>query len=45
MGVGLAVSRTIIENHDGRLWAAPNDPRPGAAFAFTIPIEVEPTAA
>jgi signal transduction histidine kinase len=36
MGVGLAVSRFIIENHHGRLWAALND-GPGATFAFSIP--------
>ncbi len=36
MGIGLSVSRCIIESHRGRLWAAPND-GPGASFAFTIP--------
>jgi PAS domain S-box-containing protein len=36
MGIGLAVSRSIIESHHGRLWAAPND-GPGATFAFSIP--------
>ena len=36
MGIGLSVSRTIIEGHHGRLWAAPND-GPGATFAFSIP--------
>src|SRR3984957_7945999 len=36
MGIGLSVSRSIIERHQGRLWAEPND-GPGAAFAFTIP--------
>ena len=36
MGIGLAVSRSIIERHQGRLWAEPND-GPGATFAFTIP--------
>jgi C4-dicarboxylate-specific signal transduction histidine kinase len=40
MGIGLAVSRTIIQAHGGLLWARPNTPR-GAVFAFTIPIEVE----
>jgi FixJ family two-component response regulator/signal transduction histidine kinase len=36
MGIGLSVSRSIIENHGGRIWAAPND-GPGATFAFDIP--------
>jgi signal transduction histidine kinase len=36
MGIGLSVSRSIIEGHHGRLWAAPND-GPGATFAFSIP--------
>jgi signal transduction histidine kinase len=36
MGIGLSVSRSIIEGHDGRIWAAPND-GPGATFSFTIP--------
>jgi PAS domain S-box-containing protein len=40
MGVGLSVSRTIIENHHGRLWAAPND-GPGATFSFSIPYKPE----
>ncbi len=36
MGVGLSVSRSIIENHRGRLWAALND-GPGATFQFSVP--------
>jgi signal transduction histidine kinase len=36
MGVGLAVSRSIIESHRGRIWAAANEDS-GATFAFTIP--------
>jgi signal transduction histidine kinase len=36
MGIGLSVSRSIIERHGGRLWAVPND-GPGATFAFSIP--------
>jgi signal transduction histidine kinase len=40
MGIGLSVSRAIIENHQGRLWAAPND-GPGAAFSFSIPCRPE----
>jgi signal transduction histidine kinase len=37
MGIGLSVSRSIIENHRGRLWAEPND-GPGATFSFSIPV-------
>jgi PAS domain S-box-containing protein len=36
MGMGLAISRTIIEAHGGRLWATPNLPR-GAVFRFRVP--------
>ena len=36
MGIGLSVSRSIIESHHGRLWAEPND-GPGATFSFSIP--------
>jgi signal transduction histidine kinase len=35
MGMGLLISRSIIESHDGRLWFAPNQPR-GAVFHFTV---------
>ncbi len=40
MGIGLSVSRTIIENHGGHLWAAPNL-GPGATFSFSIPCRTE----
>jgi PAS domain S-box-containing protein len=36
MGIGLSVSRSIIERHHGRLWATSND-GPGASFLFSIP--------
>src|SRR5512140_2129182 len=36
MGMGLSVSRSIIQNHRGHLWATPND-GPGTTFAFSIP--------
>jgi C4-dicarboxylate-specific signal transduction histidine kinase len=36
MGIGLSVSRSIIESHHGRLWATRND-GPGATFSFSIP--------
>jgi len=36
LGIGLAISRSIIESHNGKLWAMAND-GPGATFGFSIP--------
>ena len=43
MGMGLPISRTIIEAHNGRLWAE-NNHGSGAAFRFTLPVEQEGVA-
>ncbi len=40
MGIGLSVSRSIVEHHYGRLWATPNN-GPGATFSFSIPCRPE----
>jgi len=40
MGIGLSVSRRIIERHGGRLWAEPNGGH-GASFSFSIPIQMK----
>jgi PAS domain S-box-containing protein len=37
MGMGLSISRSIIDAHGGRLWATPNEPH-GAVFRFTLPL-------
>jgi len=43
MGIGLSVSRSIIERHHGHLWAEAND-GPGATFSFSIPCSPENVA-
>src|SRR5688572_28055936 len=40
MGMGLAISRSIIEAHGGRLWLAPKQ-GPGETFQFTLPASVD----
>jgi len=41
MGIGLSVSRSIIERHGGRIWAEPNE-GPGASFSFSVPLTQTP---
>jgi predicted ATPase/signal transduction histidine kinase len=45
MGIGLSISRSIIESHRGQIWVTPND-GPGSTFAFALPstIALQPPA-
>ena len=43
MGLGLSVSRSIVESQGGKLWATPNpEPDRGMSFQFTLPIHSHP---
>ncbi len=43
VGLGLAISRAIVDAHRGRIWAA-NNPAGGARFSFTLPLGTPPAA-
>jgi signal transduction histidine kinase len=37
LGMGLTISRSIVEMHGGKIWASPNDGHPGATITFALP--------
>jgi hypothetical protein len=43
MGMGLAICRSIVQAHNGRLWAASGE-GPGAMFCFTLPLQLSPVS-
>ncbi len=43
IGMGLSISRSLVEDHGGRLWATPNSPH-GSVFYFTLPVAVGSTS-
>jgi PAS domain S-box-containing protein len=44
IGIGLSISRSIVEAHGGRLWATPNEPQ-GAVLQFSLPVAAESASA